>query len=420
MEAATDYSSQIYSFILPLIITILMGGIISAVYYIVDFLKDRLKARFTASVKLNSSDPLYQWVYDYMIEKNLLMKSLSNLSCKSERKSNLPFWFTSQDLGSDVEKPELSYLPSVGFHSFRYKGVTINVFHEVGKTMLTGYERKPTKDESLTLSCFGPWNIKILKSLCEEALQAALNKDQGKTRIYALKRYDENWEKVQTKNPRPFNTVILDSNIAEEIINDIQSFKSNQKWYLDRGIPYRRGYMLYGPPGTGKTSFVLAIAGELKLAICTLNLSGNDLDDDRLNIALENAPKNSIILLEDVDSIFVERTSVDESRGMSVSFSGLLNAIDGVRSQEGRILFMSTNHLEKLDPALLRPGRADVHVKLDFASQEQIKKMFMRFFPDCEETLAEKFMAQVPENKVSMARLQGHFLRFYFFYFYLI
>ena len=96
-----------------------------------------------------------------------------------------------------------------------------------------------------------------------------------------------------------------------------------------------------------------------------------------------------------------------------MSFSGLLNAIDGVRSQEGRILFMSTNHMEKLDPALLRPGRADVHVKLDYASQDQIKRMFVRFYPDSKEDLVEKFLNLVPENKLSMAKLQGHFLRFF-------
>lgn len=75
------------------------------------------------------------------------------------------------------------------------------------------------------------------------------------------------------------------------------------------------------------------------------------------------------MLLEDVDAIFVDRMSTKLShKEKSVSFSGLLNAIDGVRSTDGRILFMTTNHKEKLDPALLRPGRADVHMKLDYAS----------------------------------------------------
>jgi len=108
----------------------------------------------------------------------------------------------------------------------------------------------------------------------------------------------------------------------------------------------------------------------MKLNICHLNLSAASLDDDSLNRALNDSPTNSIILLEDIDAIFVGRESVGRGRGR-VSFSGLLNALDGVRSQEGRILFMTTNHREKLDAALLRPGRADYHVLLDNSSYNQ-------------------------------------------------
>ena len=404
---------QLISFLLPIITTLLIGSVISGVYYLVDIVKDRLKSTLTSSITLESSDNLFQWVFDYLIMKGLITNSLNNISLHTERKTGSTCTFyDNKDLSSDMEKPDIAYMPSAGFHSFRYKDVKINVFHEIGNPIPTGRDRKPTRIETITLSCFGPWNIKLLKGLCEEAMSLALDKDKGNTNIYALARYDCFWEKVQSKKPRPFHTVILDTNIAEIIIDDIKNFKQTQQWYIDRGVPYRRGYMLHGPPGTGKTSFVLAVAAELNLSICPLNLSGNELDDDKLNKVLENAPQNSIILLEDVDAIFVERTSVDETReGRKVSFSGLLNAIDGVRSQEGRILFMSTNHIEKLDPALLRPGRADLLVKLDYASMDQIRRMFQRFYPEAKECLVEKFLEIVPENKLSMAKLQGHFLR---------
>ena len=99
------------------------------------------------------------------------------------------------------------------------------------------------------------------------------------------------------------------------------------------------------------------------------------MNDDGLNRTLNDAPARTIILLEDIDAIFVQREVVatdpnQDYHRRGVSFSGLLNALDGVRSQEGRILFMTTNHKEKLDPALLRPGRCDFHVLLNNASYQ--------------------------------------------------
>jgi chaperone BCS1 len=103
---------------------------------------------------------------------------------------------------------------------------------------------------------------------------------------------------------------VLDSNIADIIIQDIDKFLNSGEWYINKGVPYRRGYLLYGPPGTGKTSFVQAIAAQMNLNICYLNLSGGNMDDDGLNSMLNCSPMRSIILLEDIDAIFVERTSV--------------------------------------------------------------------------------------------------------------
>jgi chaperone BCS1 len=63
------------------------------------------------------------------------------------------------------------------------------------------------------------------------------------------------------RRKRPLNSVILDKGIMENLINDVDRFVSRPKWYIDRGIPYRRGYLLYGPPGSGKTSAIMALAG---------------------------------------------------------------------------------------------------------------------------------------------------------------
>lgn len=140
-----------------------------------------------------------------------------------------------------------------------------------------------------------------------------------------------------------------------------------------------------------------------------LTLANKGLNDNKLAECLRDAPSNSIVLLEDVDAVFVDRSVASESKASGVTFSGLLNALDGVASQEGRLFFMTTNHLEKLDPALVRPGRCDVKVEIKRASRKQMRLMFTRFFPG-EEHLAECFAARLPEEEISMAQLQGHLL----------
>nr|KAF6449694.1 BCS1-like protein, ubiquinol-cytochrome c reductase complex chaperone [Molossus molossus] len=106
---------------------------------------------------------------------------------------------------------------------------------------------------------------------------------------------------------RPLNSVVLEQGLADRIIRDIREFIDNPKWYTDRGIPYRRGYLLYGPPGCGKSSFITALAGELEHSICLLSLTDSSLSDDRLNHLLSVAPQQSLVLLEDVDAAFLSR-----------------------------------------------------------------------------------------------------------------
>ena len=129
------------------------------------------------------------------------------------------------------------------------------------------------------------------------------------------------------RRKRPLNSVILDKGILEDLIHDVEHFLSHPNWYIDRGIPYRRGYLLYGPPGSGKTSAIMALAGfsfcyiiyyalnyknflflgHFDLSISTLNLSQGTMTDDRLQQLLSSVPEESLILLEDIDAATVSR-----------------------------------------------------------------------------------------------------------------
>lgn len=141
------------------------------------------------------------------------------------------------------------------------------------------------------------------------------------------------------------------------------------------------------------------------------------MSDDRLQHRLADAPEDSIILLEDIDAAFVSREDSPATeaayQGLNrLTFSGLLNAIDGVTSTEGRIVFMTTNYMDRLDPALIRPGRVDVRHYIGHCDHGQLKQMFSRFFPQESQEKAVKFADQVValDVPVSAAQIQGFFM----------
>jgi energy-coupling factor transporter ATP-binding protein EcfA2 len=242
------------------------------------------------------------------------------------------------------------------------------------------------------------------------------------------------WRNVGTRPARLLQSVICDDGIAQTAYSDMKDFLEAATWYADRGIPYRRGYLLYGEPGTGKSSLVMALAGTLKMPVYQVSLTEQTLTDSTFTLLLNAIEPNSVVLLEDVDAAFCDRTSRE---GSSLSFSGILNAIDGVAASEARILFMTTNHIEKLDPALIRPGRIDVKFEMTLATQPMIAQMFRHFYSHggCASSsqvatgsvdgvsvqdslqhcnihaMSETFSRLVPSKKFSMASVQVYLMQ---------
>lgn len=148
-------------------------------------------------------------------------------------------------------------IPSPGIHLFWYKNNWIRVERSVEKSAMSIQTGKPY--ESVTLTALGI-NKALFLDILEEARNLALVSEEGRTVMYTPMGAD--WIPFgYPRRKRPIESVVLDQGVSDKILNDIKEFIQNPKWYYDRGIPYRRGYLLYGPPGCGKSSYITALAG---------------------------------------------------------------------------------------------------------------------------------------------------------------
>jgi chaperone BCS1 len=248
----------------------------------------------------------------------------------------------------------------------------------------------------------------LLRELALEAFQAARSADDSGIRVHAIKW--EGWSRVATKAPRPANSVVMPEGVFEVLAEDLRTFRAARDWYGEMGIPWKRGYLLYGPPGNGKSSLVLALATLIGAQLYYLNLANAEVSDESLPGLLAEVPGGSIVLIEEVDTLFEQREA--KRVDTKLTFGGLLNALDGPTSQEGLVVVMTTNHLERLDPALVRPGRADLRIYLGHATPEQARRLFRRFYPEAPEGLTHQAGERLAAGEVSMASLQEHFLRY--------
>jgi mitochondrial chaperone BCS1 len=303
---------------------------------------------------------------------------------------------------TDIAGDEV-YGPAPGLHWFWHDHRLCLMLRDISDSQKVGgpYDSRPLETVSLTL--IGGRIATIRAWIAEGAAYLAQAVKIG-PELYVLN--GDYWHGMGQIPGRALATVVADDDRMDRLVADVRRFRARRAWYADRGIPWRRGYLLYGPPGTGKSSAIRALATDLGLDIATLDIGRRGLTDDGLRDALMTAPRNAIIAIEDIDAVFRDRTNADH---VGVSFSGLLNAIDGVAAQEGRALIMTTNHRERLDPALIRPGRADVHVELGTVGADAAARLFARFFPG-DVAGADTFRRALAGRRCTPAELQGWLL----------
>ncbi|KAL0943671.1 mitochondrial chaperone BCS1 [Colletotrichum truncatum] len=331
------------------------------------------------------------------------------------------------------------YVPAVGVHGFWFRGRYFRL-HRKQQSVFDGAEAYGTfkKEEDLIVS-----DTKLtessepIKELLRFVKEFYYSDHYARTTIkrpspQPLRRYGgrHNWAQVANRPVRPMRTVVLDPKQKSQVLADMNEYlhPATPRWYANRGIPLRRGYLFYGPPGTGKTSLSFALAGVFGLDIFVISLLEPTLTEEDLGNLFNSLPRRCVVLLEDIDTAGLSRgpdeevddvvpsqTTEDKDKDATkadgdnttkkttkedwkvsdlaralkkeakddkkgISLSGLLNAIDGVASQEGRILVMTTNKPESLDEALIRPGRVDLQVGFTNATQAQATELFQRMY----------------------------------------
>ncbi|KAK9108899.1 hypothetical protein Sjap_016959 [Stephania japonica] len=194
------------------------------------------------------------------------------------------------------------------------------------------------------------------------------------------------WGSINLEHPATFDTLAMDPEMKKDLIDDLERFLRRREFYRRVGKAWKRGYLLYGPPGTGKSSLIAAMANYLKFDVYDLELSSlqSDAELRRLLVATGN---RSILVIEDIDcSADLERERDREPTNFGfqtqrMTLSGLLNFIDGLWTSCGdeRIIVFTTNHKDKLDPALLRPGRMDKHIHMSYCTKQGFKLLALNY-----------------------------------------
>ena len=350
----------------------------------------------TMMITVKDDDDSFIWVKEWFLEQKFLKR------------------IRQVDLDTTLRGAEIALIPAPGRHFFWHSRIPFWVwFYRSEDTK----GRSQRRVESLTFRTIGR-NQAVLKRFVDEIVACHHTKVRAASYLHV---YDEGWTYVQAYSPRLLGSVILKPGEKEHLLRDLERFRGSRARYRRLGVPYHRGYLLYGPPGTGKTSLVSALGAKFGMSIYVVNLT--EFNDRTLKTAMNDVPENSVILFEDIDCMksgnrrpstndWMENPpslSTTEKAGpaavFAVTLSGLLNVLDGFHAPENVVYVMTTNRVEALDPALLRPGRIDYRLFMGEASESQRIELYCRFFPEATEPEAIEFaQAHCAET---MAEFQG-------------
>ena len=196
--------------------------------------------------------------------------------------------------------------------------------------------------------------------------------------------------------------IFLPEGQQREILQTVDRFIANKSKYMKYGRAYKLSFLLEGKAGMGKSSIAKSIAARLGRKLYILNLACKDLSEGVLIGLIAEIEKDSVLLIEDVDSFFEGRKSGESP--IKVSFPTLLNVLDGgFTTGNGLITFITANHAEKMDRALIRPGRVDKIIHFGEMSRDQFDQACLELVPN--EPIDEELFRICNRNSLSMSAL---------------
>ncbi|KAF9517144.1 hypothetical protein BS47DRAFT_1340173 [Hydnum rufescens UP504] len=391
----------------------IFGGLVESARRLFTMAYNALLASFVLTLHFDGDETPYQWLMVWLSKQEAWTKartihvSSQNFGLKNNGVLLVPGEETD---GKEGARP-LSMLPNFDTtHSLWFRRRLMRV------TRSKKYLGEGQVENSLMIQVFTR-SHKTVHALLLEAKQQYEAETESRVSVFVADTYN-NWYYAGSRPKRSMDSVVIPADVKELLIEDAKDFMMSESWYGQRGIPWQRGWLLYGVPGSGKTSIIQALAGTLGINIYVVSLAKRGLDDTNLSELLNSIPSRSIVLMEDIDAAFTRTVTREapidpqvavsgpptQSATSTITLSGLLNAIDGVQAQQGRLLFATTNKYTALDPALVRPGRLDVHIEFKLATKWQAAELFKRFYPIDDVTLSPP---PVPNDSNEVDAVEG-------------
>lgn len=359
----------------PYVNKFLLGSIEQAATKVVDSVYQKLEEKADDFLLLGWEEVHIQDLYSCASFKNRLRSQFSDIASS---KNGSSFIFSKGDV--------------------RPKSNT-KVLFQGHQVYLTEYVCEVDRSTKWKIKAPRSLNIrKRLVALWEEHMQQK-EKREGVVHVYDPSM--EEWNEHGKFSRTPNEGLILPKGLLEKIKDDLHKFKSSEAEYNRLGIPYRRGYLFYGPPGTGKTSLIKEMAkimGKDIWCITEASFGGSELN---LSNALRGVQKGSLVVFEDLDTFNLSRTDKASKMG------SVLGSLDGLLSVEGVVIVITTNVIDRLDAALVRPGRIDTIYELGYADEDQLVRMLRKFFPSDDFNVVDYKNNKTPADIQSACQLSG-------------